>query len=263
MEIRFNILSWDKPRSVCRTMIKLVRNLIGNLEKFNALLKSANKIGFRNLYWVISHTEITTGHLNSAKTSSSVDYKNNPLPWYTYPAIEYLIQFEFKDKRVFEYGCGNSSLFWASRAQSVTSVESDKEWFEIVETKQLKNQELLFRTTQAEYVQAIEEKNEDYDAIIIDGKWRYYCAVNAVDKLKDDGFIILDNSDWYPNTAKFIRNTGLLQVDFNGLGPINYYTWTTSIFFKPKTRLNPIDNIQPHNGLGSLHQVAKDDLIIN
>ena len=46
-----------------------------------------------------------------------MDRDGNPLPWYTYPAIEYLRQFDYKDKKVFEFGCGFSSLFWALRAQ--------------------------------------------------------------------------------------------------------------------------------------------------
>ena len=41
-----------------------------------------------------------------------VDRDGNPLPWYTYPAIEYLSQFDYGEKTIFEFGCGYSSLFW-------------------------------------------------------------------------------------------------------------------------------------------------------
>lgn len=34
------------------------------------------------------------------------DEEGRPLPWYTYPATEYLAQFNYCGKRVFEYGCG-------------------------------------------------------------------------------------------------------------------------------------------------------------
>lgn len=40
-----------------------------------------------------------------------VDRDGNPLPWYTYPAIEYLSQFDYGEKTIFEFGCGYSSLF--------------------------------------------------------------------------------------------------------------------------------------------------------
>ena len=51
-----------------------------------------------------------------------VDRDNNPIPWYTYPAIEYISQFDYTDKTVFEFGCGYSSMFWAKRAKKVISI---------------------------------------------------------------------------------------------------------------------------------------------
>ena len=32
------------------------------------------------------------------------DRDGNPIPWYTYPAIEYLSQFDYSDKKIFERG---------------------------------------------------------------------------------------------------------------------------------------------------------------
>ena len=52
-----------------------------------------------------------------------LDKNDNPIPWYTYPAIEYLSQFDYTDKQIFEFGCGFSSLFWAKRAEKVISIE--------------------------------------------------------------------------------------------------------------------------------------------
>ena len=73
------------------------------------------------------------------------------------------------------------------------------------------------------------------------------------DHLSDSGMVILDNSDWYSNTSKYLRDSlNLLQVDFHGFGPINDYTWTTSIFFKRNIKLNPIGNIQPHFSVCSI-----------
>ena len=44
--------------------------------------------------------------------------------------------------------------------------------------------------------------------------------------------LIFDNSDWYPKTISKLddRLKHWVQVDFSGFGPINGYTWTTSIF---------------------------------
>ena len=59
-----------------------------------------------------------------------LDRDGNPIPWYTYPAIEYLSQFDYTKKKIFEFGCGYSSLFWAKRAQLVISIEDNPKWFE-------------------------------------------------------------------------------------------------------------------------------------
>lgn len=46
--------------------------------------------------------------------------------------------------------------------------------------------------------------------------------------------LILDNSDWYPKSVAFLREKlRWMQTDFHGFGPINNYTWTTSIFVNP------------------------------
>ncbi|RAX52078.1 hypothetical protein CCY99_07985 [Helicobacter sp. 16-1353] len=73
---------------------------------------------------------------------SCVDKNGNPIPWYTYPAIEFLGNLDFSKKNILEYGSGNSSLFWAKRAKMVVSIENDREWFKEVASKKLPNQEI-------------------------------------------------------------------------------------------------------------------------
>lgn len=76
---------------------------------------------------------------------SCIDRFNNPIPWYSYPAIEFLSQFEYASKAVLEWGSGNSSLFWANRAKSVVSIEHDKEWFSKISLNKLQNQSLILQ----------------------------------------------------------------------------------------------------------------------
>lgn len=60
------------------------------------------------------------------------------------------------------------------------------------------------------------------------------------------GIVILDNSDWFRETSKYLREKlDLIEIDFHGFGPINDYTWTTSVFITRNFRFKPIDNIQP------------------
>jgi Methyltransferase domain len=54
--------------------------------------------------------------------------KDGLVPWITYPAFRQLQRMVKPEARVFEYGCGGSSLWWASRVAEVISVEHNADW---------------------------------------------------------------------------------------------------------------------------------------
>jgi hypothetical protein len=54
--------------------------------------------------------------------------KEGLVPWITYPAFRQLQRVVKPSSKVFEYGCGGSSLWWASHASEVISVEHDGAW---------------------------------------------------------------------------------------------------------------------------------------
>lgn len=173
------------------------------------------------------------GLFRSMLCGTPVGSRDEPVPWFTYPAIEYLKRFDFSDKKVFEYGAGHSSLFWASRAMTVTTVESDEKWHAHIASKRPPNLKLYLEPEKDKYVSSIGRDGAMYDVIVIDGQWRNACADRCADHLADRGMIIFDNSDRrYEGCAK-LRARGFFQVDFSGFNPINGYTSTTSIFIGP------------------------------
>ena len=194
------------------------------------------------------------GQWGSIKTRMCFDAEGRPIPWYTYPAIEYLKQLDMRDKAVFEFGSGNSSLFWSDRAKEVLSVEIRTLWYEMVDRDDRRNLEILFAPYKDEYVNSIVKVNREFDVIIVDGSFRFDCAKVAVNYLKDGGMIILDNSDWHPKTSEFLRSRNLIEVDFSGFGPINGYTWTTSLFLSRDFAFKPLCGVQPVHSIGSLKQ---------
>lgn len=188
-----------------------------------------------------------------------VDKDNNPIPWYTYPAIEYLSQFDYSDKKIFEYGCGNSSLFWANRAASVTSIEDNPDWFAKWQKEfNAPNLEILHRDEGEIYENAIFEKEDLYDVIIVDGKRREKCCAAATRKLASGGVIILDDSDRINTSLEYVKaieelkKANLIQIDFYGFCPMNNYTKTTSMFISRNFNFKSLYKIQPINGIGNL-----------
>ena len=195
-----------------------------------------------------------------------LDRDGNPIPWYTYPAIEYLSQFDYHDKKFFEYGCGYSSLFWAKRAKQVVSIEDNPRWFEKWQKEFSKpNLQIRWRDEGEIYENAIFEDDTKYDVIVIDGKRRAQCAKAAIQALNDGGIIILDDSDRINTSKEYmeavanLKSKNLLQVDFYGFCPMNNYTKTTSIFLCRDFNFESLYKIQPINGWGNLWSKSRKD----
>lgn len=186
------------------------------------------------------------GQARSAQRQQCVDAGDTPIPWYTYPAIEYIKQLDLSDRHIFEFGSGASTLFWASRTATVTAVEHDPIWHANVQPPA--NVRYLLRQDKPAYIAALDRH---FDIIIVDGEHRPECAAAALQYLAPDGFLILDNADWFPQVAASLRAADLIEVDFSGFGPINPYTWTTSLFFRRGVRLSPA-GVQPAPGIGSI-----------
>jgi hypothetical protein len=219
-------------------------------QTWGALIGYWRKAGATRMMSLLKITEHDFGHQRSWESNSSVNARGEPIPWITYPALEYLSQFDYGDSEVFEYGGGNSTKWWASRAKWVTTVEDDARWFGELERAVRPNQTLFLEREPAAYAEAVLRQDKKYDVISIDGVHRNLCARSAVKALKPTGFIVLDNSDWYPKTTAFLRSLDLLQVDFFGLPPIVNFHTATSVFLKRSAALRPTGDVQPHRGIG-------------
>jgi hypothetical protein len=195
------------------------------------------------------------GHVRSAATGRSVDAAGEPVPWYTYAAIEYIRQLDFCDKRVFEYGSGASTLFWAANALQVVSVEDDEAWHAMLVPQIPSNCELILESDLARYVDVIHRFPDGFDVIVVDGaaraRTRLKCSRAALEHLRPGGLIILDNSDWLPESARVLREHGLIQVDMAGFAPMVGHTQTTSLFFDRRFVTRPKGSRLPQPGPGA------------
>lgn len=173
-------------------------------------------------------TEMNFGHLRSARERASVDAAGCPIPWYTYPATRWLEQLDFRGATLLEYGSGNSTRWWADRAQHLVSVEHDPSWHARISEGLPGAVDYRLVDGETGYVGAADDG--PYDVIVVDGAYRPECARAAIRSIQPGGLIVFDNSDWYPKAMQLLRSTGAIQIDFVGLGPITPYAWATSMF---------------------------------
>ena len=105
------------------------------------------------------------GQYQTIKRWECVNREGDKIPWYTYPAIEFLNNLDFSQKTVFEYGSGNSSAFWARRSKTVLSIEHDRNWYEKIKSGLASNQAIHLLEHETDYVEAIIKGSSTSNAV--------------------------------------------------------------------------------------------------
>lgn len=176
------------------------------------------------------------GWIDSYRTKSSVDGEGRPVPWYRYAAIEFLDERVERSQNVFEFGCGNSTLWWAERTKSVTAVEHNPEWAGKIAATAPDNVCVLEVELQAdgEYCRTPCRREMEFDILVIDGRDRVNCALQGLAALAADGVIIWDDSHRrrYRYGLRFLEQKGFRRLRFTGLGPISPEPGETSILYR-------------------------------
>ena len=179
---------------------------------------------------------VDIGWFKSFDARLAVDNDGKPIPWVTYPFIDFIKERIKKQHAVFEFGSGNSTLFYAKYAGLVVSVEHDKEWYEKLVNKKPENSEMIYcdLVYGGDYCHVPVKLNKKFDLIIIDGRDRVNCCKTAPLALSENGVIILDNSerDAYQPGIDFLVKAGYKHLSFSGIVPGLFYRVTTSLFYK-------------------------------
>jgi hypothetical protein len=177
------------------------------------------------------------GFLQSSKNNLPLNNNNEIIPMYTYPCYEFLNSIDWTDADVFEYGCGYSTLWWSDKKVNYVGVEDNIEWYEKVKQK---NPNIHLKTNLLDYVNFVYQLEKKFDVIVIDGQGRYDCVTPALECLKDDGLLILDNSDWHKDTKEKLDKSNLIPIHFHGFKALHVDSETTSCYisreFKRKAK---------------------------
>ena len=178
---------------------------------------------------------LTSGWVQSVFQGKPINADNEPIPWLTYPAIDFLESILNSSWSIFEWGSGNSTLWWSKKVKEVQAIESDLNWFQEVQPKLPSNAQISHYTSEDEYSKSIHKFEDNYfDVIVIDGDFRNKCAQECITKLKQDGIIVFDNTDGaeFNEGVLSLQNNGFYRMDFWGMIPSYLYKNCTSIFSK-------------------------------
>lgn len=184
------------------------------------------------------------------------------LPWITFKSIHWLNKTLHKEMHVFEYGSGGSTLFLANHVSAITSVEHNPHWYKILENmlleKKISNVSYSLLEPKAnspvsavdysidsctstksaykgmsfkDYVHSIDRFPDDsFDLVTVDGRARISCIKQAISKIKNGGYLLLDNSErpQYGPGISLLANYP--RSDLSGTGPCSPKLWTTSVW---------------------------------
>ena len=163
------------------------------------------------------------------------------IPWMNYPVIDFLEHRLHRDMKLFEYGSGFSTSFYAKRVSHVSSVEYDLAWFEQVNSAIPDNVTLIYHEQDVDgaYCRAIQGSGERYDVVIVDGRDRVNCVMQSIPALSESGVIILDDSERprYADAFTYALEHGFRIMEFEGLKPTKLKPAKTSIFYREKNCL--------------------------
>lgn len=205
--------------------LKALATLINKPKRLTALLSYGHKGYLSSIGW-----------FNAFDTHQAVDESGNPLPWVTYSFIDFIKSRLNKNLTIFEYGSGNSTLFYAKRVKKVVSVEHDEAWFNKIVKEKATNAEMIFTHLEkgGEYSKKASSLDQKFDIVIVDGRDRVNCCKNSINALSENGVIVLDDSERpiYEEARTFLTENGFKELPFTGISPGLFYNKATSIFYK-------------------------------
>lgn len=170
------------------------------------------------------------------------------LPWFTFGAIDFLAGAITPQHRVFEYGCGGSTIFLAGRAARVSCVEHNSRWmhrvFAELAKRRLGNVDFRLQPagrqpplSDSAYCRALDR---GFDVVVVDG-WamgksdhhdqraaqsRAACFARAEQFITPGGIIVLDDAWFLPD----LKHHAKARHTFAGVGPWRIGASRTDVF---------------------------------
>ncbi len=172
------------------------------------------------------------------------------LPWWTFRSINKIKSQLNKEKTVFEWGSGGSSIFLAKYVKTILSVENDPIWIKKVRSKlkqkNLSNAAIIYREINLESPQSFQNSpyaksiSATFDIIIIDGEdafggdsaWsaREICFEISQKSIKKNGGIIIVDDSWrYPEILKVTKAEHVVCTE--SVGPCRKGVTSTDLHY--------------------------------
>jgi len=161
------------------------------------------------------------------------------MPWLPFRIIDLLHDHVTPQSRVFEFGGGGSTLWFASRVGTVVTVEHDQQWFQMLQAsvKDSPGCQVIHQGPEdayADYVGSIGAfPDSHFDVVVVDGRERVRCLEAAMPKVRPGGLLILDDSNREKYAAAFEIASEWPHQTLSGLTPAKAIAGVTTVWRRP------------------------------
>jgi hypothetical protein len=184
----------------------------------------------------------SSGWMQSLRERRPIDNNENLIPWMNFPVVKLLEERLTRELDLFEFGSGYSTLFYASRVKTVTSLEYDEVWFADIKARAPANVRLILQRNDVDgdYCRVIASTGDRYDVVVVDGRDRVNCVKHSVSALSPRGVIVLDDSnrESYGEGIEFARKSGFKALSLEGLKAKGGGSYRTTILYRQENCLD-------------------------
>jgi predicted O-methyltransferase YrrM len=174
--------------------------------------------------------------------SSLFGVEMRPVPWLTEGAIAFLERYleEHPRAKILEFGGGSSTMWFAKKDVSITTVEHNPAWYRAIEDRLAvegrRNVHLILKSTPY-YTTCDQLPRDSFDLVLVDGRNRKGCILHSIPLLKKGGVLMLDNAErpYYRGGIDLLKGWRAfsdVQKKPDSCG-FCYPGWTTSWWINP------------------------------
>ena len=166
----------------------------------------------------------------SFKAGEIIKINDRPIPLLTNSFLNWFETQIWSDKKLLELGSGSSSVYFSKFFSSLTSLETNQDWYskvliEVPEKVSLKKTDSILGSLEDENI-------DDYDVVLIDPAENRAKIARFLANKKFKGIIFFDNSEWYRKSIKILVSIGYYEIPFFGIKPSEDWVSCTSVLIR-------------------------------
>lgn len=177
---------------------------------------------------------------------------NRGIPWVVPSAFSFLEASFRPDWKVFEWGVGGSTVWFAQNCSEVVTIEVDPNWKtrveEVLAERGLEEKAVILHISIFEYESEYFDRilifpDESLDLVFVDGDRgsRNACIDISLKKIKRGGWLLVDNTNWSDETPSLLNIAHWDTFEFVAL-PFEWLDvpseWSTTLYRKPEFEFN-------------------------